>query len=65
MNQPRRLHFSHIYSVFLPARFSQTATESDKDQEGEDLHEARERGDDEGVLKAHIGDPRRDAAKVF
>ena len=65
MNKTRRLHFSHIYSVFLSARFSQTATVLDKDQEREHLREPCECGDDEGVLKTHVCDPWRDATTFF
>ena len=63
MNQSSHLHLLHIASISLRTGLSETATVFDENEEGEDLHQTCGRGDDEGVLEAHVGDPGGDATE--
>lgn len=49
--------------VQVPLRrtFAEALAELDKEQKGQDLGEPGERGQDEGVLVSHVGDPRGQA----
>lgn len=65
MNQTRIHHLFPVVLIFTDACLSHFMTISNKDENGENLRQSSERGDDECVLQSHVGDPRGDAVELF
>ncbi len=64
MNQTRVHHLFPVMLISTDACLSQFMTISNKDENGENLRQSSECGDDECVLQSHLGDPRGDAVEL-